>query len=582
MLSVGQVLRDRYRVDALPEGDLIVYRGHDTVENRLCAIKVLEGEEAARLEREAETLLSHRHPNLPLLYDAFMLDSRLYAIFEWPEGESVQSRLKREGPLNEEDAPRWVGQVLAALDYIHTLNLPVARGGFAPAHVWIALDGRARLYGAGVTEINTIDRSRYTAPEGGNEQRADVYSAGATLYTLLTARAPEQVSPRKHNPSVGFATAHVVMRAINQRPEARYATIREMRKALGRAKGRSEKVGISLAIAPRSFPIAPLVIGLIVIALVIAGIAALRTPRTAVASDPTAQLSHTPTLIPATRPPNNPTTEPTPSPSGTPTPAPTATVSPTPNLTPQLGAAAVAATDNMVLVFVPEGDFKMGSAENDHQAFGNEVPQHTVFVASFWIDRTEVANAQYQRCVEAGKCTPPTGVNSPTRSHYYDDPQYADYPVIWVNWVQADAYCAWAARRLPTEAEWEKAARGSDGRLYPWGNDPPNNTLLNFNLAAQDTTRVGSFPNGASPYGALDMAGNVVEWVGGYYYDSYFVVVANTVTPTPSFRGGVRVLRSSSWNDLFENIRVASRRFSVSATAAFNDVGFRCASTERP
>ena len=81
MLSVGQVLRDRYRVDALPEGDLIVYRGHDTVENRLCAIKVLEGEEAARLEREAETLLSHRHPNLPLLYDAFMLDSRLYAIF---------------------------------------------------------------------------------------------------------------------------------------------------------------------------------------------------------------------------------------------------------------------------------------------------------------------------------------------------------------------------------------------------------------------------------------------------------------------------------------------------------------------
>lgn len=583
MLSIGQVLHDRYRVDALPEGELIVYRGHDTVENRLCAIKVLEGEEAARLEREAETLLSHRHPNLPGLYDAFMLDSRLYAIFEWPEGESLQSRLKREGRLSEEDATRWVGQVLAALDYIHTLNLPVARGGFTPAHVWIAPDGRARLYGAGVTEINAIDRSRYTAPEGGNEQRADVYSAGTTLYTLLTARAPEQVSPRKHNPSVGLATAHVIMRAINQRSEARYITIREMRKALGRAKGRAEKVGISLGVPSRSFPVRPVAIGIIAIALVIAGMVFTRTPRTAVVARSTSTLppTHTPAPLPTrtAQPPNTLTTQP---PTGTPTPASTATLTPTPNLTPQSGATAIDTTDNMTLVFVPAGEFKMGSAGNDSQAFGNERPQHTVFVASFWIDQTEVTNAQYQMCVAAGKCTPPIGFDSPGRPGYYGDLQYVDYPVIWVNWRQANAYCAWTGRRLPTEAEWEKAARGADGRLYPWGNDPPNNTLLNFNLAAQDTTRVGSFPNGASPYGALDMAGNVVEWVDGYYYDSYFVVVANTVTPTPSFRGGVRILRSSSWNDLFENIRVASRRFSSSETSAFNDVGFRCASTERP
>lgn len=582
MLSIGQMLRDRYRVDALPEGDSIVCRGHDTVENRLCAIKVLEGEEAARLEREAETLLSHRHPGLPGLYDAFMLDSRLYAVFEWPEGESLQSRLSREGRLGEEDATRWVGQVLAALDYIHTLNLPVARGGFTPAHIWIAPDGRARLYGAGVTEINAVDRSRYAAPEGGNEQRADVHAAGATLYTLLTGRLPEPASPRKLNPDVSIAAANVVTRALNHRPEARYPTIREMRKALGRAKGRAEKVTLRLGgTQRRPFPVAPAAAAILV-TLVIAGIVFARTSQTAVAIRPTTPPPNSPTARPpdpTTRSPDTPTAPP---PTGTPSPTRAATSTPTPNLTLQPGATAIDPTDNMTLVFVPEGEFKMGSAGNDSQAFGNEKPQHTVFVASFWIDQTEVTNVQFQMCVAAGKCAPPTGIDSPSRDDYYNNPEYADYPVIWVNWAQANDYCAWAGRRLPTEAEWEKAARGVDGRLYPWGDQPPDNTLLNFNLAAQDTTRVGSFPNGASPYGALDMAGNVVEWVDGYYYDSYFVIVANTITPTPSFRGGVRILRSSSWNDLFENIRVASRRFSASETSAFNDVGFRCAAADLP
>lgn len=578
MLSIGQLLRDRYRVDALPDpqANLNAYRGHDTVENRLCAIKVIEGEEAARLEREAETLLSHRHPSLPLLFDAFMLDSRLYAIFEWPEGESLQSRLKREGRLPESDATRWAGQVLAALDYIHTLNLPIARGGFSPAHIWIAPDGRARLYGRGVTDLTASDPSPYLAPEGGAERRADVFSAGATLYTLLTARAPEQTSPRKYNSSVSLATAHVVHRALNPRPEARYASIREMRKALGRAKGRSEKIVMPLGAAPRTFPLAPLAAGIVVIAFIIGGIVFLRSSQPTVAARNTETATPQPTTAPpTTQLPNHPTTQPSPTPSGTPTPPPTATLSPTPNLTSQAGA--IAAADGMILVFVPGGDFRMGSPDDDTQAFANEKPEHVVFVPSFWIDRAEVTNAQYQLCVASGQCTLPSGFDSPTRINYYNDPQYADYPVLWVNWAQANAYCAWAGRRLPTEAEWEKAARGGDGRLYPWGDQPPDNTLLNFNLAAQDTTRVGSFPNGASPYGALDMAGNVVEWVDGFYYDSYFPLVSNTVTPTASFRGGVRILRSSSWKDLFENIRAASRRFSNSEASAFNDVGFRCA-----
>jgi serine/threonine-protein kinase len=232
----------------------------------------------------------------------------------------------------------------------------------------------------------------------------------------------------------------------------------------------------------------------------------------------------------------------------------------------------------MTLIFIPAGDFLMGSANTDLQAFGNEKPQHTVSVTAFWIDQTEITNAQYQTCVAAQACTKPTSFGSATRPEYFNNPPYANYPVIWINWRQAQTYCAWAGRRLPTESEWEKAARGSDGRSYPWGNQSPDNTLLNYNSAAKDTAAVGSFPSGASPYGVFDMAGNVVEWVAGFYYDSYFPLISNTVTPTPSFHGGVRVLRSSAWDDLFENIRIASRRFSNAETNAFNDVGFRCAS----
>jgi formylglycine-generating enzyme required for sulfatase activity len=588
MLSLGHLLRDRYRIDALPESGQLVYRAYDTVEHRIVAVRELEGEPAARLERDAEALLSHRHPNLPVFYEAFTLDSRLYAVFEWPEGESLHSRLKREGSIGEDDAVRWTGQILSALDYIHTLNLPIARDGFSPAHIWIAPDGRPRLY-AGLTAITS--EAPYVAPEGGGEPRAHIYAAGATLYNLLTVHSPEPASPRKYNPTITTSTTQIIQRALNQRPEGRYVSIRDMRKALGRAKS-NDKVVINLGSSTPSLRLAPFAIGLVALVLVIAGIMILRPfqPIAAVrdtdtpAASGTEVESNVPTSTlhalapsqastPATAVPTNAPTF-TARPTRTPVPP---TPSATQDLTPVPGATSVAEADGMTLLFVPAGAFTMGSPDDDPQAFGNEKPAHVVQVPAFWIDQTEVTNRQYQACVAAAACTQPIGVDSATRTNYYADPQYAGHPVILVSWRQAGAYCAWAGRRLPTEPEWEKAARGTDGRLYPWGNQAPDNTLLNFNLAALDTTRVGAFPNGASPYGAFDMAGNVVEWVDGFYYDSYFVFVRNTVTPTPAFLGGVRILRSSSWHDLFENIRVASRRFAVSETSAYNDVGFRCA-----
>ncbi len=589
MLIPGQLLRERYRIDALPEPGLAAYRAYDTEDNRLCAIREIEGDLAVRLQREAEALAAHRHPNLPLLYESFTLDDRLYAVLEWPEGESLQSLIKRRGRLDETDATRWLGQVLAALEYIHSLNLPVSRGGFTPAHIWITPDGNAKLYGQGLTELITPgpEQAPYFAPEGGLDPRADIYSAGATLYTLLTARAPEHNSPRKHNLEISPATAHVVERALASRPEARYATIRELRKALGRAKTRTQKVDIALGPTEHPRPPLPAVVGTVVIALIIiGGLVLLNGSPNALAQRPTATLvQRSDTATPA--PPASTLTRgtPTAAPTGTPIPSgtPQAAVAPTATSDlPGIGSTAVAPRDQMALVFVPAGTFIMGSLDTEPQAVGNEKPQHTVALPDYWIDRTEVTNAQYQLCAADGSCTPPADLNSPSRPGYYNDPAFANYPVIWVNWNQANAYCQWAGRRLPAEAEWEKAARGADGRLYPWGDNPPNNTLLNYDLAAGDTTAVGSFPNGASPYGALDMSGNVVEWVGSFYYDSYFVLLSNTETPTPTVRGGVHTLRSSSWHDLFANIRTASRRFTTNDSTAYNDVGFRCATSEKP
>ncbi len=271
-----------------------------------------------------------------------------------------------------------------------------------------------------------------------------------------------------------------------------------------------------------------------------------------------------------------------------------------------IGETSTNPVDGQIMVCVPAGEFLMGSAAGDPGAQEDEQPQHSVYLDAFWIGQTEVTNAMFSAFTNAtgyltlaeregwGVCYTDGGWEQIAQSNWYQ-PQgpestiegYETLPVVQVAWEDAAAYCTWASMRLPNEAEWEKAARGTQGAVYPWGNDPPSGTLLNFADQSLDvdwslddvndgfvfTAPVGSFPSGASPYGALDMAGNVWEWVSDWYSDSYYGV-SPVQNPTGPDSGEWRVIRGGAW-DSVDYIRSAFRN-AYDPLARFDNLGFRC------
>jgi formylglycine-generating enzyme required for sulfatase activity len=273
--------------------------------------------------------------------------------------------------------------------------------------------------------------------------------------------------------------------------------------------------------------------------------------------------------------------------SASPAPETLAVIRPTATPPPQVDPieARLRRQDGQIMVAVPAGDFLMGSLASDPLASADEKPQRPVYLDHFWIDKTEISNAQYQLCVEAGVCTPPHAQPTIFRE--------APLPVVGVDWEQAATYCRWVGGRLPTEAEWEKAARGLDGRLYPWGNEFDRERLnyCDVNCAADwrdfggddgysYTAPVGSFPAGASPYGALDMSGNVWEWVVDWY-DPQAYTHAPDKNPTGPASGLQRVIRGGSWYYQGRNLRVVNRHKDV-PTSSYDNIGFRCVAPGEP
>jgi formylglycine-generating enzyme required for sulfatase activity len=259
--------------------------------------------------------------------------------------------------------------------------------------------------------------------------------------------------------------------------------------------------------------------------------------------------------------------------------APTATLTPTPTQEPQLGTTRVSPVDGMVQIYVPSGTFIMGSTDLDPEAELQEKPQHNVFLSGYWIDKTTVTQGMYKRCIASGTC--PDIVHDLEQNPNFGRAEYDNHPVVYVTWDTAKQYCERVGRRLPTEAEWEKAARGTDGREYPWGNDAPNGNLALYGNALTTTREVGSYPAGASPYGVLDMVGNVRQWVfdiySEYYYGDEFAT-NNPQGPEESADHPDHVLRGASFKDAVHYVHVAMRFHHIAKSPGENR-GFRCAAS---
>ena len=262
---------------------------------------------------------------------------------------------------------------------------------------------------------------------------------------------------------------------------------------------------------------------------------------------------------------SNPQSTANPTPAATPIPTPMASIQPvyvTHNFPSNAGTIEMA--------LVPEGEFIMGSEDGDT----DERPTHKVTLSNFYISKYEVTQAQYKKFLDATK--------RPEPSENWDPDTKGSYPVTNVSWDDASTFCEWAGGRLPTEAEWEKAARGTDARRYPWGNAPePSCMRVNYMECGGSTKPVGSYPTGVSPYGCFDMAGNVWEWVADWFDDKYYTYTPSNNPPGPrnimvSGAASKRVFRGGSATFDVRSIPCANRN-GADPSSKDGSIGFRLA-----
>jgi eukaryotic-like serine/threonine-protein kinase len=586
---VGQTLLSRFRVDAFIASGAMgdVYKVWDLQRNVALAIKVLHADLVddptmiKAFKRDANALEKLAHPNIVPFYGFYQTSDFLFLLMSFIDGPSLKEILHSRGkPLDVSEALAYLKAVSAALGYAHAKA--VVHCDVKPGNVMVNNAGQIYLTDFGIarhaesttTTLAGAGTVSYMAPEQITAAEVtpatDVYALGIMLFEMLTGKRPyrgadtgventkgtteERIrhahlfeappDPCKLNPAIPAPLGQVILKALAKQPAQRYANAPTFFEAVCHTVNlipaqiadrvtplQSEKAP-EIYISPvkpgrQRKPIA-WIGGIVFLMIIILGFLLFRpgssnhNSNVTFTNVPTIQSS--PWIITATPliASNTPNIFPTPTPSGGLDPG-TWIISEevrtdwTPICT-SIGDQWASPTDGMMLLCVPGGEFLSGP---------NKDPLTS---AAFWIDQTEVTNGMYEICVQAKACSPPypsQASNEPT--NYFGNPQGSAYPVTRVTWQQAVDYCTWAGRRLLSQSEWEKAARGTDGRTYPWG-ERINCSMANIQGCENSYSTVGLFPSGASPFGVLDMAGNVFEWVrdscdkghaavGGSWYD---------------------------------------------------------------
>jgi formylglycine-generating enzyme required for sulfatase activity/tRNA A-37 threonylcarbamoyl transferase component Bud32 len=610
-LLPGELLHKRYRIVSLlaegPNG--AVYRARDVADGLDVAVKeYLDSsvEIQKRFREEARRLSQLEHPQLPRLLDHFALDGvGQYLVWAYVDGVNGQALLQQYGRLPSDLIITWLKGICTPLAYLHAQGM--LHLNIKPANIRITPTGEIYLVDSGLAGVGVRP---HTVGFGAPEQQAqldvtpaaDIYSLGATLYTLLTRQTPPSalaresgletlVSAREVNPDVEPYLSIVANRAMSIRADARYASVDEFARALERPYAQPEPSPTELRrTAPttqfgqpptprltaqkrRQIELRTIYALLGVLLIIVLGgifltINQFNEPQITEAEATATLQSAVVAALTSIAP--------------TPTPLPVPTELPTPTPEPLITESG------MRMIFVPGGVFQMGDDEGER----DERPSHPVQIDSFYIDETEVTNGQYAQCVAAGACNPPGNSNPTTHPAYYGDAAYDDYPMVYINWYQASAFCNWRGGRLPTEAEWEKAASYDPNQAaafrYPWGdafdgtklnfcdaNCPSNNRNNDFDDGHRDTAPVGTYPNGRSPLGVYDLSGNVMEWVDDWY-DFRFYAESPDINPRGPADGQFKALRGGSWLSTQEQVSVTARG-SFDPLVIQSNLGFRCA-----
>ena len=629
-----------------------VYKAYQPAMERVVAIKVLPRHMASsdefveRFRREAKMLAKLQHPNILPVFDYGEADGYPYIVMPFVQGGTLsQSLHNTQVPL--QDINRIMSQLGKALGYAHAHGM--IHRDVKPSNVLLDDSGNCLLTDFGLARMTeatskitssgaVMGTPSYMSPEQGTgaelDNRSDLYSLGVILYEMLTGRVPYSAetpiavvlkhiqdplpSVRKFNPEIHEEVELVLLKALAKHPDERYQSADEFLNALQAAIaeatgmphstrtaiGKSASNATTMKPSAGPAPAKPqkktniVAIGIaVVLCLGILGSGAIfmMTRLAKATPEPSVPAATAPVanILPVTEPSQPPTEAPSPSPEPGPSEVP----------------ALITDAQGVTMVLIPAGEFTMGNsidqvlaecrnlfpndAANNCKAefYLDETPAHPVQVSAFYIDKYEVTNQLYKACVDAGLCKPPAQSNSATQNAYYGNPDFNDYPVLWVDWNMAKTYCEWRGARLPTEAEWEKAARGATGQNYPWGerfegakanscdvNCQTDFADKNFNDGFPEAAPVTAFENGASVFGVVNLAGNVSEWVSDWYSDAFYSQPGIVADPPGPQNGEKRILRGGSWFRYPINLRTVTRSSRAPSYTA-NDVGFRCASS---